>query len=180
MSRITPYRDSTGTPESELVTRIRARRGGGLLNLDRHLLKSPPFAAGWNAHLGAVRTELSLSPKLRELAICAVAVLNGADYELAHHAPEWLRAGGSTNQLEALKTLDPSADLPRGFDALERAVLRLSIEMTREVKVADATFEEVRAALNEERQVVELVGVIATYNMVSRFLVALEIDLEKR
>ncbi len=179
MSRITPYGDPTGSPESELVARIRARRGGGLLNLDRHLLKSPPFAAGWNAHLGAVRTELSLSPKLRELAICAVAVLNGADYELAHHAPELLRAGGSPNQLKALKALDGAGNLPPGFDALEQAVLRLAIEMTREVKVADATFEQVRAGLSDERQVVELVGVIATYNMVSRFLVALEIDLEQ-
>jgi alkylhydroperoxidase family enzyme len=178
MSRITPYREPSGSPESELVTRIRARRGGGLLNLDRHLLKSPPFAAGWNAHLGAVRTELSLSPRLRELAICAVAVLNGADYELAHHAPEWLRAGAGTSQLEALKTLQSQGELPAGFDAVEQAVLRLSVEMTREVKVTDATFERVRTALKDERQLVELVGVIATYNMVSRFLVALGIDLE--
>jgi hypothetical protein len=51
--------------------------------------------------------------------VCAVAVLNDADYELQQHAPELLRAGGT-----------------------------------------------------------ELVGVIATYNMVSRFLVALDIDLE--
>jgi AhpD family alkylhydroperoxidase len=178
MSRITPYRDPTGSSESELVTRIRARRGGGLLNLDRHLLKSPPFAAGWNAHLGAVRNELSLSPKLRELAICAVAVLNGADYELAHHAPELLRAGGSSDQLEALKTLNPRDELPCGFDAVEQAVLRLSVEMTREVKVSNATFERARTALGDERQLVELVGIIATYNMVSRFLVALEVDLE--
>jgi alkylhydroperoxidase family enzyme len=32
--------------------------------------------------------------------------------------------------------------------------------------------------LSDTRQVVELVGVIATYNMVSRFLVALRVDLE--
>jgi alkylhydroperoxidase family enzyme len=64
------------------------------------------------------------------------------------------------------------------FDATERAVLQLALEMTRHVRVSDATFEGVRAALGDERQVVELVGVIATYNMVSRFLVALDIDLE--
>jgi hypothetical protein len=32
--------------------------------------------------------------------------------------------------------------------------------------------------VKDERQIVELVGIVATYNMVSRFLVALEIDLE--
>jgi AhpD family alkylhydroperoxidase len=149
-----------------------------LLNLDRHLLKSLPFAAGWNAHLGAVRTELSLAPKLRELAICAVAVLNGAEYELAHHAPELLRAGGSAEQLEALEALDPLQSYPHVFDEIEQAVLQLSIEMTRQVKVSNTTFERVRAVVKDERQIVELVGIVATYNMVSRFLVALEIDLE--
>jgi AhpD family alkylhydroperoxidase len=179
MSRITPYREPAAAPESELVTRIRTRRGGRLLNLDRLLLRSPPFAAGWNAHLGAVRTELVLPPKLRELAICAVAVLNGAEYELEHHAPEWLRAGGSARQLEALKGLPPSAGYPAVFDAVDQAVLGLCVEMTREIKVCNTTFERVRSMLQDERQVVELVGVVATYNMVSRFLVALEIDREE-
>jgi alkylhydroperoxidase family enzyme len=64
------------------------------------------------------------------------------------------------------------------FDVTERAVLQLTLEMTRDVRVTDITFDRVRVALGDERQVVELVGVIATYNMVSRFLVALDIDLE--
>lgn len=41
---------------------VRARRGGGPLNLDRVLLHSPPLAAGWNAFMGTVRTGLSLAP----------------------------------------------------------------------------------------------------------------------
>ncbi len=181
MSRIAYFSACAGESEPELVARIRARRGGALLNLDRMLLNSPPFAAGWNAHLGAVRRELSLPPRLCELAICAVAVLNGADYELEHHAPELLRAGGNEAQLKAPKAMDssqpPSVD-PTVFDTLESAVLSLTAEMTRNVRVTDETFERVRTALHDERQVVELVGVIATYNMVSRFLVALEVDRE--
>lgn len=80
---------------AELVAAIRARRGGRLLNLDRMLLHSPALAAGWNAYLRAVRNELSLDPLLRELAMCAVASLNGADYEFIHHAPEFRAAGGT-------------------------------------------------------------------------------------
>ena len=59
-----------------------------------------------------------------------------------------------------------------------RAVLQLTLEMTKSVKVADSTFAAVRAALPSEQAVVELVGTIATYNMVSRFLVALGVDEE--
>lgn len=43
--------------------------------------------------------------------------------------------------------------------------------MTRHVKVRDETFAAVRAHLSE-RETVELIGVVAAYNMVSRFLVA--------
>jgi alkylhydroperoxidase family enzyme len=159
------------------VAAIRARRGGRLLNLDRMLLYSPPLAAGWNAHLRAVRTQLELDPKLRELAICAVAALNGADYEFVHHAPEFLAAGGSERQLQALRAPDRALADAELFDAAQRAALALTVEMTRDVAVADATFEAALAALGP-RAVVELVGVIATYNMVSRFLVALGVEPE--
>ncbi|WP_333659586.1 hypothetical protein [Meiothermus cerbereus] len=47
--------------------------------------------------------------------------------------------------------------------------------MTRAVRVGDETFRAVQSALPDATQVVELVGVIAAYNMVSRFLVALDI-----
>jgi AhpD family alkylhydroperoxidase len=178
MSRV-PYVPAERTEnESELVARIRARRGGKLLNLDRMLLNSPSFAQGWNSHLGAVRRELLLDPKLRELAICAIAVLNGADYELEQHTPELLRAGGTAAQVEALARFGGEVEDTATFDATERAVLQLALEMTRNVQVTDSTFERVQSALSDTRQVVELVGVIATYNMVSRFLVALEVDPE--
>jgi alkylhydroperoxidase family enzyme len=47
--------------------------------------------------------------------------------------------------------------------------------MTRYVEVGNATLERVRKLFGE-RQLVEMVGTIATYNMVSRFLVALGVD----
>jgi alkylhydroperoxidase family enzyme len=49
--------------------------------------------------------------------------------------------------------------------------------MTRDVHVPLALMREVRAHL-DDRQVVELVGTIAAYNMVSRFLEALQIHAD--
>ena len=173
-----PYQPQDLAEPRDLVAAIRARRGGKLLNLDRMLLHSPPLARGWNGYMGAVRTELAVSPKFRELAMCVVAVLNHADYEFHHHAPEFLRAGGTAPQLDALGHAgDPNIDMST-FDAAERAVLALTLEMTRNVKVSDATMASVRAALPDHRQVVEIVAVIASYNMVSRFLVALGVEPE--
>jgi alkylhydroperoxidase family enzyme len=178
MSRVPYVSGERSENESELVARIRARRGGTLLNLDRMLLNSPSFAQGWNTHLGAVRRELLLDPKLRELAICAIAVLNSAHYELEQHTPEFLRAGGTAAQVAAIARFGSEAEDSANFDATERAVLQLTLEMTRNVQVSDSTFERVQSALSDTRHIVELVGVIATYNMVSRFLVALQVELE--
>lgn len=177
MPRI-PYRRADLAEPKLLVDAIRQRRNGALLNLDRMLLHSPPFAKGWNAFLGEVRGTLALSPRLRELAMCVVAVLNDAQYEFHHHAPEFIKAGGNAQQVEAIQRLaGPDADLAL-FDAAERAAIGLTLEMTRQVTVSDATFAAVRAALPDHQQVVELVGVIAAYNMVSRFLVALQVAPE--
>jgi alkylhydroperoxidase family enzyme len=170
-----PYVAADAVEPEDLVAAIRARRGGRLLNLDRMLLHSPALAAGWNAYLRAVRNELSLDPLLRELAMCAVASLNGADYEFIHHAPEFRAAGGTATQVEALRR--PDSARAEVFDARGAAALQLTIEMTRQVRVADATFAAVRAVLGEQATV-ELVAVIAAYNMVSRFLVALGVEPE--
>lgn len=176
MPRI-PYQSEDLAEIAELVAAIRTRRGGTLLNLDRMLLHSPPLAAGWNAHLKAVRTQLALDARLRELAICVVAVLNGADYEFHHHAPELLRAGGTAAQVDALRDPEKAMRDTALFEPEARATIALTIEMTRSVAVNDETFATAHAALGD-RATVELVAVVATYNMVSRFLVALGVAPE--
>jgi alkylhydroperoxidase family enzyme len=64
------------------------------------------------------------------------------------------------------------------FDAAERAVLAVAIEMTENVEVSPATMASLRATLPEDRHIVEIVAVIATNNMVSRVLVALGVEPE--
>lgn len=176
MPRI-PYQPSDLAEPHDLITAIRTRRGGELLNLDRMLLHSPPFAHGWNVFLREVRSGLTLDAKLRELAICVVAVLNGALYEFHHHAPEFIQAGGTSAQAEALQHIDRARSSGL-FNSVELSVIQLTLEMTRQVQVSDVTLATANAALPDQQQLVELVGVIATYNMVSRFLVALGVEPE--
>jgi alkylhydroperoxidase family enzyme len=63
----------------------------------------------------------------------------------------------------------------RLFNEVERAALALAYEMTKRVSVSDPTFAAAEKALGSTKLLVELVGVVATYNMVSRFLVAFEL-----
>lgn len=172
-----PYVDEDKVEPKELVDAIRTRRGGKLLNLDRMLLHSPNYAKGWNGMFAAIRNQLSLSPKLRETAIMAIGVLNGAEYEWAQHEKEYLAAGGTQEQLRKLRNVPAAMKDAKLFDEAERATLALTTEMTKNVKVTPATLKRIRALLPDS-QVVELVGTIAGYNMVSRFLVATGVELE--
>ncbi len=174
--RLPPWSENLAPRNRELVTAIEARRGGSLLNLDRMLLWSEPLARGWNGYLRTIRTELALSPFLRELAICVVARLTGALYEFHHHAPELRKAGASDAQLAALDDPDAAATSPQ-YDNLQRAVIRFAIASTREVKIPDGLFDELKRQL-PPNELVELVAATATYNMVARFLVALDITPE--
>lgn len=174
---VIPYVPSDICEPADLVQAIRQRRGGELINLDRMLLHSAPFARGWNAFLGEVRKNLSLSPKLREIAICGVAVLNGAEYEFFHHAPELLAAGGSQAQVDALRAIGTPELNINLFDALEQDAIALTVAMTQEIAVSHVLIDRLAQSLGNA-QTVELVGVIATYNMVSRFLIALNVTPE--
>lgn len=53
-------------------------------------------------------------------------------------------------------------------------MLRYADAMTRDVSVDQRLFDEVKG-LFDEREVVELTAVVAAYNTVSRFLVALDV-----
>ncbi|HKA88062.1 MAG TPA: carboxymuconolactone decarboxylase family protein [Haliangiales bacterium] len=174
-----PYKpDDDRAGPKELVDAIRARRPGGkLLNLDRILLYSPNFAKGWNGMFAAIRGQLALPAKLRELPIMAIGVLNKADYEWAQHEPEFLKAGGTKEQLAALKNVDAALKNDKLFDEAERATLALTVEMTRAIVVSPPTMARIRRVLPDD-QVVELIGTIAGYNMVSRFVVATGVELE--
>ena len=164
-----PYADLSGSALQPLVERIVAERGS-VLHVYQMLLHSPPLAEGWLNYLTAVRQKLDLPGGLRELVIMRVAALNGAPYEAEQHAPLALKEGVTSAQLAALHEW-PAASV---FDPLQRAVLALCDTMTQQVQVDAATLGAVRQHLGE-RQTVELVATIASYNMVSRFLQALQI-----
>lgn len=174
-----PYLSDSQVAPPDLVDDIRARRAGGkLLNLDRILLHSPSFAKGWNALFGAVRgDQLAVAPHLRELVIMAVGALNRSGYEWGQHAPVFLSTGGTKAQLAALKDVATASMNSKLFDDTELGALALASEMTRNVAVGDATMKRIRSLL-PDRQVVELVGIIAAYNMVSRFVVATGVEME--
>jgi hypothetical protein len=63
------------------------------------------------------------------------------------------------------------------FSPVQRAVLAYTDSMTRDVHVPDDVFEQVHPHFND-RGMTELTATVAAYNLVSRFLEALQVDPE--
>jgi len=169
--QIIPYQPIDLQEPKEIVDAVRKRRGGTLLNLDRMLLNSPNLTRGWNALLKEVRENLSLDARYKEIGMCGVAILNRAEYEFFHHAPELLKAGGTQQQVDELRKIGTDAFNASIFSAIEQDVVALTLAMTRDIEVPEAIMERLTQSLGNQATV-EMVAVIAAYNMVSRFLIA--------
>ena len=173
MSRISLVEESERPDLAPLISQIKAERGGRFLNLYRTLAHSPGIAAGWLHLFTEIRQRAKLDGASRELAIMRVAVINGADYEYKAHVPFALKEGMNQAQIDAL----PAWTISEVYTPKMRAVLAYTDSMTREIHVPDAIFSAVRAHF-DERETVELTATIAGYNLVSRFLEAVDMPHE--
>lgn len=168
--------DPDGHPElAPLVERVKGSRRGKVINVYRLLMHSPKLAETWFEHLNAVRWATALSGRLREIVIIRIGYLNSAAYILKQHIPKLATAEGlSEAECRALADWRTS----ESFSDLERAALGLTDELTTKAAASDGAFAEVRRHFGE-RETLELTVLISTYNMHSRVMNALAIDLEQ-
>ncbi|HHH9650083.1 TPA: carboxymuconolactone decarboxylase family protein [Pseudomonas aeruginosa] len=168
--RVTPWQDDDPVPEA-LLSGMQARRPNGeLIGIDRVLLKSFPLATGWNELLRRVRSEFSLELEYLELIMLRVAVLNGAVFEWDVHYPVYIETGGTEEKCEALK----KPGISNIFNDQEKTLILLTDQSTRHVVVDAEVIDSLKRQFGETKTV-EAVATVAAYNMVSRFLVALDI-----
>jgi alkylhydroperoxidase family enzyme len=174
MARISLIEEKDHPELAALIDRIKAGRRGGLLNVYKLLLHSPPLAETWLDHVGAVRWKTAMSGRLRELMVIRIAYVNGIDYVLNQHVPTIALAEGVTlAECEALKDWRKSSL----FGAAERAALAYADAMVLQTSVPHEVFEQLRRHY-DERAIVELSVLIGTYLMHNRVMKALAIDLE--
>ncbi|HXG51570.1 MAG TPA: carboxymuconolactone decarboxylase family protein [candidate division Zixibacteria bacterium] len=175
MARVSSI-DERSRPElAGLIDKIRGARGGRLINIYRLMLHSPALAEAWFELNQAVRWRTEIDGRCRELAVIRIALLNKVDYVVRAHAPAYaLREGLTPRQVEGLADWERSPSL---YSERERALLAYVDAMTTTVEVPDEVFARLRAHFTE-RQIVELTMLVGAYNMLTRFLKALEVDPE--
>jgi len=174
MARVALIEEKHHPELAESISKIKGARGGRLINIYRMMLQSPALANAWFDLNQAVRYGTEIDGQSRELAVIRVAVLNNVEYVQRAHGPAYaLKEGLTPEQVAALKNWRGS----KLYSDQQRALLAYTDAMTRDIKVPEAVFAEVRKHFNE-RQTVELTMLIGAYNMLTRFLQALEVDPE--
>jgi alkylhydroperoxidase family enzyme len=170
-----PYlnRDDLAEEDRDIFDRIEKERGS-VHNIFRMMAYAPHLLRKYIEWSTELRFKTALDPKLRELAIMTVGRLTDAKYEYTHHWNAARKLGLPAEKLSQLADYEKSPL----YDDRERAVIRYAVEATRDVKVSDETFNKVRDLLDNDRILMELVMLVAGYNLVVRLLVPMQVELE--
>lgn len=171
MARL-PYVDPEAAPE-------RVRRALDAvppLNVFRMVANAESAFRPWLAFGGALLSSLELDAGVRELAILRVARLEGAEYEWVQHEPI-ARAAGITGEQVAAVDRGDLDDASLG--AAQRAALRFTTEVVRDVRASDESLRALTDAGLSPREVVELLLVIGQYMMVARVAETAGIELDE-
>ena len=150
---------------------IETSRGGVARNYAA--LLNNPAAAGALAGLGGyARYETPLPPRVKALAILTAAREACGHYVWTVNQPAAKQAGLSDEIIAAIREYRA----PAGFDADDAAVVQFTLELLRQHRISDATFEAMRQQIGND-DVVDLLIVSGYYHTLAHCLQALEVDL---
>ncbi len=135
-------------------------------------IQNPEFARKSQKLGEVVRFQLSLSARLRELAVIVVVRQWAAHYEWRIHKTEAVKQGLSTRVVEAIT----ARRRPEFENDTDRVVYDIAASIMETRAIPEVLYREGIRALGEQA-LVELVGVIGYYTYVSITLNAFEIGL---
>ena len=145
------------------------------LNIYRMLANSEAGLKGFVRMGNALLYRCELDAGLRELAIVRVGRLSRAAYEVFQHERIAREVGVAEEKIAALR--DATIEAP-AFTDHEKAVLRYTDDVVRNVKASDKTLKAIQAFLSPGA-VVELTLTIGYYMMVCRFLESMGVEGEE-
>ena len=122
---------------------------------------------------GHVRFKTSLEPRLSEFAILCTARMWRAQYEWQAHAPMAEKAGVKPAAIKAIQ----SGRRPNGAPADELAIYDFVKQLYRDRRVSDALYRRVHKLFGDGGMV-ELVGILGYYAMISMTLNVFRADID--
>ena len=140
------------------------------LNINKMMAHAESCVRHYMRMGSAILSQLQLDPVLRELVVLRVGVLCDSSYQRFQHEKIARQVGVPEEKIQGVaNSLDASC-----FSDLERLVLQYTDEVTTKVRSQDDTFQKLGEHF-DHRELAELTLVIGFYNMVSRFLVNMDV-----
>lgn len=173
MARITPLASSQMNEEQQQIySEIAAGKRGSVPAPLQIWLRSPELARHAQKLGEFVRYNTSLPPRLSELAILVTARFWTSQYEWNAHKKMALKAGLDPAIIEAIATRQPP-----GFDKPdEQVVYDFSRTLHRDHQLPDNLYQTAIETLGEQA-VVELVGLLGYYTLISMTLNTFEVSV---
>ncbi|MHB8085705.1 MAG: carboxymuconolactone decarboxylase family protein [Dehalococcoidia bacterium] len=150
-------------------------RGQSVLNVFKVMANCPHIGLNFLRLGNSILTGEEVPAAIRELAIIRVGLLAQSKYEVHQHIAIGLLCGVRQKQIDDLAKWTRSKE----FNEKERAVLQYTDEVAQNVKVKDKTFATLKQYFSDHA-IVELTTTIGYYGMVSRILVALQVEIEAK
>jgi len=170
--RLTPIDPAQFTPEQQRIAEAITAGRGGLRGPFLPWMHSPELCDRAQRLGEFCRFHSSLDPFLSEFAIILTGKYWKAQYEFFAHAAMARQAGVSEEIVEAIRLgTEPPLE-----DERHRAIYAFVREYFDTHRVSDATYAQVKALLGE-RGVVDLVGIVGYYSLVSLTLNVFEVPL---
>ncbi len=171
LKELTP---ETMTPEQRRVAEAiqSGPRGAGLRGPFNALLRSPELADAVQKVGEYIRFKSSIPPRLNELAIIIAGRRWTAQYEFYAHRRLALQAGLKPEIADAVA----EGRRPDGMDADETIVYDFTTELLNTGQVSDATYQRTLGRF-DERGVIDLVGAVGYYSVVSLVLNVAQVPL---
>jgi 4-carboxymuconolactone decarboxylase len=145
---------------------------GGVQGPYSILLHSPDLAARV-ADTGAyVRFDFDMPNALKEVVIITAAREIDSQYEFTAHASLAREAGVSEDTIRAIA----QGKAPQGLADDEAMLVRYTVELLRDRKISDATFNAIKNKYGT-RGVVDITALIGHYLLVGQILAAFEVEL---
>ncbi|HZM30649.1 MAG TPA: carboxymuconolactone decarboxylase family protein [Acidimicrobiales bacterium] len=139
----------------------------------------PVLTRAFHAFNGHVLFGTTLSVRHRELLVLRVATVRGSAYEWAQHVVLAGDAGIGAGEIARIAEGPDAA----GWDPVERAMVRAVDELVADARIADATWEVLAGALDQQ-QLMDLVFTVGAYDLLAMafrsFGVELDDDLTNR
>jgi 4-carboxymuconolactone decarboxylase len=172
--RIKPLAKSEWSAEQQRLLKPWKGPDGSVINVFTTMASHPKFMDAWNPFGLYILREQTLPPRDREILILRIGWLCRSEYEFGRHRIVGKRVGLTDEEIDRI----PEGAKAAGWNAFDVTLLQASDELYYDSFITDATWNALAKRYNQQ-QLVDLVGTVGQYSLVSMLLNSFGVQLEE-